>query len=1549
MPAVRRSCALALLLLSAGCTHKLEGPAPTASAIAPAAACNAQVSTVMMLSGDGFSPLHDVLLGMDQLELPLLAFTRQKDIEGAAITGEPAVLVPNDPAHADLADEKWIDPKSMQLTLCPPGTCSQATPPATDYALAPGLYALTVTNRNQKSATLDGAVAVVPLPHLESVTPDLLCHDAENLVTLKGDFFLRVDGQPSTVTIGGKPFAPKEMSECRPLASPRQGAPLKLEACKVATVVIPAQTFPSGIVEVTVSGPTPVGCRSVERHTLTFVPEPTVIKVAPDLICLDDHEQVVTVSGTGFLSVDGKLPQVILLDNGPQHVLVPLALDGCAPVAGPREVVQSCTTLTFRLDKGALPVGNYNVVVKNPVPADCPSRQKVDLTVVSRPSLKAVVPDVVCTAQGDTSLLLTGADLLTIDGVLPTVAFGGVVLPTSDPGGCVPLPGPTEMAQRCTTLKVVLPKGMVAAGLQPATVKNPAPAGCVSTPPVNLLVVPPPTLTAVVADLVCNTQGDTTFTLAGTNFIGLDQQVPTVQVLQNGMMVASGKGVLAGCAALTGALEMVQSCTSLKVTFAKGTLPAGLLQAAVQNPLTVGCASGPINMLAIPPPKVDAVKPSLVCTLQSDVTLIVSGSSFLTVGNGVPSVTFTDGNGKALVIQNGIAASNCQPLVGVVEMAQLCATLTVPVPKGSFADGAVYTATVLNPAPAACTSMDKVTVTGTGPPTIADVNPKKICAGGDTLTLAGSGFSPGNTVTLGGVAATKVESPDPGTLKATFEAGLKPGGPYDLTVSNGCSSTLAKAVTVTPGPVVFFVDPPVVWNGIGTTVTVYAANIVPPMKTVSLVLGNNTVPLNFVVSQKNVNRATAVVPKGIPEGAYDVVVRDQTTCPAILGKGLKVVSKIAFAPTVAPPFGYNKASTAVTISSPGAGAFLATPRAYLNPVGGGNNPATALASVAYLGPSTLTGVVPQLSPELTPGKYDLIVVNPDGTVGVAQAAFTVTGSATPVVLNVLPGAVQTSQPVTFNVSGKNFANGAVVTLRCVDQVGTPVNSPALMAGALGNCNPGPQCIPITTTFAGSGACVVRVTNPDSAFFDFSSLVVSNPSLKLGNFQDGALLVTGRRALAVASVQATPTARFLYALGGDKGSEASALSTVEAAPVDVFGKLSPWVTLPYKLAKPHTFTGAAAVGRALYVVGGSDGAGAKTTVERAFVLDPLNVPVIADVDIVPGGGKGLGGGGWYYRIAPVMAQNDPFNPGGEGLASDEFVIQLPVLVELAQVTLTWTPVAGAATYRVYRSALPNQASGSEVLIAENIPANALAFTDAGATPILLGNATVPPLPPGSTGVWVAVASLSTARMGAAVTSAADLAQSNVTYIYAISGNSGSSANPSLVASYEYLKVTEQNDGTHALSTWTQPGGGIGTARWQTGGFSLPVGNQSWVWAGSGLAGGGANPNIDGAQVMANGALSNFTVLGKQMGNRAGYAAVAVNGFLFALGGGGAMPDASAIQGQLDIPPQVKNWPNSTSLATARYLTAGVVVSGFLFIVGGQVPGEAASVKTESTIW
>src|SRR5205823_5212952 len=96
----------------------------------------------------------------------------------------------------------------------------------------------------------------------------------------------------------------------------------------------------------------------------------------------------------------------------------------------------------------------------------------------------------------------------------------------------------------------------------------------------------------------------------------------------------------------------------------------------------------------------------------------------------------------------------------------------------------------------------------------------------------------------------------------------------------------------------------------------------------------------------------------------------------------------------------------------------------------------------------------------------------------------------------------------------------------------------------------------TTAITGTGLyCIIRLTNSDQTYADFSAIGVTNSSLNLTGFKAGQALITPRRALAAVAGRPTTVARYVYALGGDSGADAAPIASVEAAPTDINGDLS----------------------------------------------------------------------------------------------------------------------------------------------------------------------------------------------------------------------------------------------------------------------------------------------------------------------------------------------------------------------------------------------------------
>jgi hypothetical protein len=951
-----------------------------------------------------------------------------------------------------------------------------------------------------------------------------------------------------------------------------------------------------------------------------------------------------------------------------------------------------------------------------------------------------------------------------------------------------------------------------------------------------------------------------------------------------------------------------------------------------------------VATIIVPPPTVTSAAPAQVCTAQGVVPVVITGTGFLTVDGAVAIASFTDPMKNAVMGTGGVA-SNCMPVAGTREAVQTCQTLTVNVPMGSIAVGVKYVVTVANPAPAGCVSvpdpMAPVTIVGTAPPTIASVSPGQICAGGGTLTITGTGFEMGASVTVGGVKSQAVNVMSPTTATAVVGGGLSPGSyPLVLTNPDGCSATSNAQVVVVQGLTVFFADPATVWNGISTQITVYGANVVGGIQKIGISpSGSGQMPTMLQITSSSGNRAQVIVPANTPAGTYDVFAQD-AACGAYLVAGLKVVGKTSFAITsVTPNVGSTQNVTSVTIRSKGG--FLATPRAFLST---GNAAARQLSSVAFVDTSTLTADVPAGTPV---GTYDLIVINPDGTVAVLQAGYREIQNLTPVITALDPPVVASGQ--AFTVVGQNFANNAALTGACFNVDGTSAGPAQFNASAPAPCGAS-QCITVGGVYPGN-YCIVTVTNPaDMASFDFSALVLQTPALKTGPWQPATSMTTARRAFGQATVQATPSARFLYAAGGDNGAEKGALASVEAASVDINGKLGAWFGLPNALSSHRTFASLVAVDRWLYAVGGSDGTQALASIERAYVLSPADAPAFTDLnlDLPQQGQKGVPAGIFYYRVSALMANNDPKNPGGENLPSDPQVLQAPNLMNGCYITLTWSAVPGAAGYRVYRSPTADLSSGSEVLIADNV--GATQYQDRFAAPLMVNGKVVKPLPLGATGLFTAIGTpLKTARSGAAVAGVVDPANAAVHYVYALGGNSGTEAMPNALQSTEWFSVTTANDGSQSV-TAPAAGTNLTTARWQAAPMSEVIGGIGYVWAAGGLPGPAAS--VDGAAIGNGGVPGNFVGTGGMPGARAGLIAVAATNELVLFGGSGAAPSADGVHGVLNAPPPtVKNFNNlPNALGTARYLAGSAVQSSFLFACGGiTVAGMPPTNTCETTIF
>jgi hypothetical protein len=577
-------------------------------------------------------------------------------------------------------------------------------------------------------------------------------------------------------------------------------------------------------------------------------------------------------------------------------------------------------------------------------------------------------------------------------------------------------------------------------------------------------------------------------------------------------------------------------------------------------------------------------------------------------------------------------------------------------------------------------------------------------------------------------------------------------------------------------------------------------------------------------------------------------------------------------------------------------------------------------------------------------------------------AYTVTPATAPppVVNSIAPSSFVTGSPTTATISGSGFRTGATLTVSCQDAAGAPV------AGSSGTVT-AVTATTITATLTGTGiVCIVRVTNQDGTYFDYSAIGVTNASLNLTGFKNGTSLTTGRRAPGATAGRPTPVARFVYAIGGDNGTDNKPTATVEAAPTALNGDLGTWFTLATSLPKALSFQGIGLIGRFIYAVGGFDGTAAVKDVYRSEILNPLAAPQVTDADVRYSATTGLGAGTYTYRVAAVLGPTDANNPNGETLASDFFPIQLPAAGQGAgklQVYIYWSAIPGAMSYRIYRSPKANDPAGKELLVG-TVPATVLPlrFLDDGTvTP-----AGAAPLPLGSTGVWRQIVSLSTARVAPGVGVAQDPTDSTRWYVYAVGGNSGTLAAPTPQSSVEFLPVTVMNNGTtQAFTTWTAATTALSKARWALSALPATAANNSvvmspvdtYLYAASGAT--TSLTNLEGlievAKVQAGGQLGAFTdarAAGTGI-KRPGYGGALVNNQLMAFGGfqGGAAvnnSDTATLSSATSL--GAFNALGSGTMKFPRALQGTAIESAFVYQLGGASAGvNTAQSTTEQTIW
>ncbi len=366
----------------------------------------------------------------------------------------------------------------------------------------------------------------------------------------------------------------------------------------------------------------------------------------------------------------------------------------------------------------------------------------------------------------------------------------------------------------------------------------------------------------------------------------------------------------------------------------------------------------------------------------------VSPSSGSTAGGTAVTITGTNFVAGATVTFGGTAATN----VAVVSSTSITATT----PAG--AAGGV-TVTVTNPGGQSGSLASAFTYIA--PPTVSSVSPNSgLPAGGTAVTITGTNFAAGATVTFGGTAATNVVVVSSTSITATTPAGSAGAVTVTVTNSNGLSGSLASGFTYVVPPTVSSVSPNSGSTAGGTAVTITGTNFAAGA---TVTFGSTAATNVVVVSSTTI---TATTPVGTA-GAVTVTVKVSGISGSLASGFTYVVTPTVS--SVSPNNGPAAGGTSVTITGTN---FAAGATVTFG--------STAATNVVVVNSTTITATVPAGSAGAV-----TVTVTVNGLSGSLTNGFTYV--VPPTVSSGSPSTGSTAGGTAVTITGTNFVSGATVT------------------------------------------------------------------------------------------------------------------------------------------------------------------------------------------------------------------------------------------------------------------------------------------------------------------------------------------------------------------------------------------------------------------------------------------------------------------------------------------------------------------------------------------
>jgi hypothetical protein len=495
------------------------------------------------------------------------------------------------------------------------------------------------------------------------------------------------------------------------------------------------------------------------------------------------------------------------------------------------------------------------------------------------------------------------------------------------------------------------------------------------------------------------TAGGTVVTISGTGFL-------------------SGATVTIGGATATGV--NVVSGTSITATTPAHTAGAVNIIVTNSDSQSTTLANGYTYVSPNPAPTVGSVSPASGAT-AGGTAVTITGTGFLTGA----SVSFggTAATGVSVVSGTSITATTPARAAGAV-------TVVVTNTDGQSGSGAnAYT--YVNPVP-----------------TVASVSPNAgPGTGGTAVTITGSGFLTGATVSFGGTAATGVSVVSSTSITATAPAHTAGAVNVVVTNSDGQSATLNNGYTYNPSnpaPTVTAISPTSGTTAGGTAVTITGTGF---LSGATVSFGGTAATGVTVVSGTSISATTPAH----AAGAVTIVV---TNTDSQSGSRANAYTYVNPAPTIAsisPNSGPGTGGTAVTITGTG---FLTGATVSF----GG----TAATGVSVVSSTSITATAPAHAA----GAVNVVVANNDGQSATLTNGYTYnTSNPAPTVTAISPTSGPTGGGTAVTITGTGFLAGATVSFNGTAATGVNVvNSTSITA---------------TTPAHSAGAVNVVVTNTDT--------------------------------------------------------------------------------------------------------------------------------------------------------------------------------------------------------------------------------------------------------------------------------------------------------------------------------------------------------------------------------------------------------------------------------------------------------------------------------------